>query len=723
MILSRFFVAKSIGPVANAALLIASLILSRSASGELIPAARLTNWTANTRTGVIGGIPTDRTNLINVTLAPYNADRTGATNAQPALQAAINAAAAGDVVFLPSGTYRIDGTLNLGTNFSGKTLRGAGPASTIIDQRASVGLSIGSASGFGSPNPPVLVTAGLTKGSTTVTVNQMNFDQNGGPHGFLVGQIIAFQVQSDPNLPVVSVYNYDVFTNQAPTIQLVRVSAVNTTARTLTFFPPLFDAYGGGSLQVRVQYTVFQAIGIGLEDLTVDATNQGGTAFNCVQFNNCFGSWVKNCTIQRALNYPLYFQDCLNCEVRHSTLKGFSNNGSNGAGLLYNLSGSGLIEDNIILDAFPIVEINQGSSGNVFSYNYGPPGGMWDTNHGPHNQFNLYEGNAMGYQLSDGYFGSEANLTLFRNYLHGDYGINLRRWTRNASAVGNMVPSRIGDDGYPNMGNTGFDGTAQLSQGDPWRDWHMSGTLTSRTDNDTGAITLASGALFSPGQVIRLVWGTNLDQQRFATMSSVSGNVAQIVNYSGGTALPATGTTISIGPGAFYNYPNGSYQEKDLDVAATMVKKGNRYADTNNIDSLGGDTLPDSLFRLSTPSWFHDLVWPPYDPVTPRPPSIEDIPAGYRYVHGVDPPGGPPEAPQPPTDLTLDPPPGPYHFQSSGLDFRSLTSGTLRSDPLDILFHGSLREQQQLGGQLQPNLESLFPLPPRPGGKLGHQRR
>ena len=125
----------------------------------------------------------------------------------------------------------------------------------------------------------------------------MDFDQAGGAHGFTVGQIIDFNVQNDPVLPVASVYGYDVFTNQAPTNQLVRITAVNTTAKTLTFFPPLFDAYGGGNLQVRVQYTVFQATGIGLEDLTVDAANfNGGTAFNCVQFNNAFGSWVKNCT-------------------------------------------------------------------------------------------------------------------------------------------------------------------------------------------------------------------------------------------------------------------------------------------------------------------------------------------------------------------------------------------------------------------------------------------
>ena len=39
-------------------------------------------------------------------------------------------------------------------------------------------------------------------------------------------------------------------------------------------------------------------------------------------------------------------------------------------------------------------------------------------------------------------------------------------------------------------------------------------------------------------------------------------------------------------------------------MAATTIKKGNRYADDNSLDPLGGDTLPGSLFRLSKPSWF-----------------------------------------------------------------------------------------------------------------------
>src|SRR5215468_10670620 len=107
--------------------LLFSLLLLYTAHADLIPPKRLVDWTPGVRTGVIGGIPTNRTHLIDVTRSPYNADKTGASDAQPAIQAAINAAGAGAVVYLPAGIYRIDTTLTLGPGFSGKTLRGAGP--------------------------------------------------------------------------------------------------------------------------------------------------------------------------------------------------------------------------------------------------------------------------------------------------------------------------------------------------------------------------------------------------------------------------------------------------------------------------------------------------------------------------------------------------------------------------------------------------------------------
>ena len=54
--------------------------------GQIIPTGATINWTG---VGVRGGIIA-RPNSINVTQAPYNADKTGATDATAAIQAALS---------------------------------------------------------------------------------------------------------------------------------------------------------------------------------------------------------------------------------------------------------------------------------------------------------------------------------------------------------------------------------------------------------------------------------------------------------------------------------------------------------------------------------------------------------------------------------------------------------------------------------------------------------
>jgi PKD repeat protein len=48
--------------------------------------------------------------------------------------------------------------------------------------------------------------------------------------------------------------------------------------------------------------------------------------------------------------------------------------------------------------------------------------------------------------------------------------------------------------------------------------------------------------------------------------------------------------------------------------------------------------LPASLAFASKPDWFGDRPWPAYDPANPSAAVVTNIPAGYRFVFGVDPP-------------------------------------------------------------------------------------
>jgi chitodextrinase len=529
----------------------------------LIPPNQLVSWVPGSTVGVPGGIPSNRTTIIDVTKAPYNADNTGASDATAAIQTAINAATSGSVVYLPAGTYLVKSSIAISQSRNNFTVRGSG-TNTVIQWTGATGafISVGCASDYGWTWPASgnSITAGTTQGSTNLTMADTS--------AFSAGQMVHIVCNNDGNLPVVHVSGFAGLRRQKS-----RVMA--KTATTLSIFPPLyFDTTG---LAPKAFVAQLQTSGVGIEDMYVNAANS--TSPYIFEFEQCVGCWIKNVHSFAANNYHVFLYDSLQCEVRHCNLDTLNHVGSNGAGVLCNTSSGCLVEDNIIYKAFPIIEVNQGSSGNVFAYNFlydsssfGNEGAAIDSNHGPHNCFNLYEGNSTPNLQSDGYFGSASHDVIFRNWLNGitpgntspGWTLSLNRFTRYYSLVGNI----IGAPGYtwaydgtscgnPNMGNSSYAGFAP-----PWADW---GT--------------------SPG-------------------------------------------------------PAG-FQEKDTNVMLTLNRQGNYNYYNKAIpatEALGSNVLPASLYLAAKPVWFGNLAWPPFDPTNPNP-TLDAIPAGYRYVHGVDPPG------------------------------------------------------------------------------------
>src|ERR1700746_1830358 len=84
--------------------LLLGTLAALSASGGVIPASRTIDWS---QVGVPGGIPNRTT--IHPTLTQI--DNTGATDVTRALQSALDACPRDQVVLLPPGTFRIDGTI------------------------------------------------------------------------------------------------------------------------------------------------------------------------------------------------------------------------------------------------------------------------------------------------------------------------------------------------------------------------------------------------------------------------------------------------------------------------------------------------------------------------------------------------------------------------------------------------------------------------------------
>ena len=82
-------------------------------------------------------IPFVQNNVVNVTLPPYNADKTGETDATAAIQKALDdvGTAGGGVVYLPAGTYKVNpgaAETALRIQYKNTVLRGAGTNSTFI---------------------------------------------------------------------------------------------------------------------------------------------------------------------------------------------------------------------------------------------------------------------------------------------------------------------------------------------------------------------------------------------------------------------------------------------------------------------------------------------------------------------------------------------------------------------------------------------------------------
>jgi hypothetical protein len=642
-------------PVLFLALLGSSLPCGKAA--ELIPAERLTNWTPGVTVGVPGGIPTNRTHLIDVTKAPYNADKSGKTDAQPAIVKAINDAKDNDVVFLPAGTYLANHGITVYGGKSRITIRGEGPDKTLIKPSGpqSAGVSVTPADGgdwWYGHRLKLDIEGSYKRGATELTVGDTNVMKDYPKGG--VGEIVQIAIKGDKKLPVLS-------SGGAPGYDRKYITRiVAKTATTVTISPPLlFDV---PARLVPVMRPVGRyAESVGIEDLTVDGTDcpSGGCL---VGIGQSYGCWVKNVTVRKAQNRLIGLDGSLQCEIRHCNIYGRKTAaGPNGGGLFLSMSSHCLIEDNIIS---PDTEVDGGAAGNVFAYNFcdddwiqgGLLGMSIDANHAPHNSFNLYEGNYMPRFQADGYWGSCSHDTAFRNWFHASsdkttqwwVAVNLNRFTRCYNIVGNILGKKghpwlyevemtgfgygkhyIYSLGFPNMGNGWCNGkTAQPSKGKYWADWDpvvgttIKGVLTERSSDSVGKITLSSGSVAVEQAPMMKAGGLST----FVMVQKVDSKVATVSTGPWQTKLPALNTEVLLFPGS------GGFQELDLDVKDTAILKGNFNYKDNAVpaaESLGGAKLPNSLYLKEKPAWFGKLAWPPFGPDTDF--ENNTIPAQVRF--------------------------------------------------------------------------------------------
>lgn len=552
------------------ACVVATLAWALSRAAEYVPPFLPPSgiWT---NAGVPGGIPAQN-QTIYVTRSATGSDQTAQLNAD------IAACPAGQVVKLNAGTFRIDGTLNIIS--SGKVLRGSGVGSTILDCRTSgTAVFLGRDNGSDFPSGGDTVTAGNTQGSTTFTIASTT--------NYSVGMMIELRVANQTNNAAIVGGDIPVFQSSTGEItggvRSQNFIIVSKTGTTITVDTPL--AFTCGSLTTKLYYASLQVDGSGIEDLTIDGTN--GSANFLVWFLSANASWVRGIRVHHAGSFNIMWEASTNCTMTYSqsdTLQG--SGGPNGAALITQRISNCAIYDNIFYSAVPLLEQNFGSTGNVFAYNFGidvttsgVSGAGYDTNHGPHNSYNLYEGNVGPNLIADGFFGTVSEDLIFRNWFTSvsTVGVNrmpvlLKRFTRRYQIVGNLLGTNgvnvaTYNLGFPRIGDdSSFSGTAQPSENDFWTNWPNT--------------------------------------------------------YNASAPSPVYGETY--------------YQEKDLDVEASSVFKANYNTQDDAIpagESIGSDTLANSYWLAGKPTWFYGLAWPAFDPNSPDF-DAQNIPAGYRYYNG-----------------------------------------------------------------------------------------
>lgn len=584
----------------------------------LLSADRSTTW--NPGLNAVGGILTRTT--VCKTVPP-------SASAVPAIQAAIDACPAGQVVQLQVGTYGIGGGDIIFLN-KGVTLRGYGSATLL---QVTAGAKVNSYIP-GSHNGPIIIvgpqrygnnfhgvagssnlTADGAKGVTSITVAAgSNFhvgqyvllDEKSGaswqtdPGGR--GKVLAapdwrvtWQLHSpgqDTDDPIA--YNASTgaigncscndadaaawFSRQdRPTAEIKHISTV--VGNVVTFDSPLHISYRVGHVAQLSWYEFPFVEHAGVENLKLFGGDDGN-----IRFQWAGASWAKGIEDQQWLNEGVAMDNTMRIELRDSYIHDAAWASPGGGGYAISLSdGSAeeLIENNIVVRANKVIVSRSSGAGSVAGYNYMDEGyingnGAWieiglNASHmvGPHHV--LFEGNYSFNADSDKTHGSSTYNTYYRNQLRG-----IR------AKFTNQAGGTIDDANQPGNG--------------PQR---------------------CMGAGF------------------YSYWMSYVGNVCGAAGKMAGWAQD--GDFVSGQPGIwFLGWDDWNPYPVDAKVKATATRHGNFDYLTNSVvwDPSNSDhTLPPSFYLKAKPAFFGSLTWPWVDPTSATP--VLTLPAKARYDAGT----------------------------------------------------------------------------------------
>jgi polygalacturonase len=307
--------------------------------------------------GIEGGVPSASA---SVSVSDYGATPNDGQDDSQAFIDAIDALPSGGVIEVPAGVFLLQNKLSLP---SGLVIRGAGIDATQLDINHS-GTAI-EARGSGSGNTEVTaasgypkVTAGATKGSLSITVDDVS--------SFSVGGGIEVVQAYDASL-----HETDSRWNQSWAKRLIGhfsiVTAINGNQISLKDPVRIDMNLGLGVWATPTEYVS----GVGIEELTLNRLDTSDT--DMVDFQYCSNSWLRAVRSRYAAKSHVTIERSRHIEVRDSVFEYATNYGGGGHGYGIHLgqrSTGALIINNQFHHLRHSLVLQTGANGNAVLFNF-----------------------------------------------------------------------------------------------------------------------------------------------------------------------------------------------------------------------------------------------------------------------------------------------------------------------------------------------------------------
>lgn len=532
------------------------------------------------------------------------------------INAAIASCGSGQVVYLNPGTYDLASGINFYSSkvVSNVTLRGAGANQTILIfaaydgcQGAFAGICLNNNDGEWATGIPTGHTANwtgtngvagtYTQGSTSLILD----NTTGLSAGMLLfidqledtsdtGNVYVAQISSGAGQTCVSCANPS--RPSRGQMQTVMVTSITGSGPyTVGITPGILMPNWRTSQTPGAWWATYLPVEYdGVEDMTLDGSQQSASGGGLVTFYNCVYCWTKGLrTVMPKDSHIKMWYGNLFDTVRDSYFYGSQMHGTSSS-QSYGYDGytgsSDLVENNIFQDVSTPMQMED-QQGTVLGYNYvlnslNLAELDWligtSSEHAPGNSFTLWEGNQNVEMIQDDIHGPSDFITYFRNRASGWQAGAIYQtvpilnfaWSRYANAIGNV----LGTSGYST---------------------HYASITGDGTDNEVCNVSIY--AFGHGGNCVDNAVGAGPQNDALSAQTAVRWGNYDTAN---GAVLGCTAS----GSNAFSSSHNS---------ACTSDERGDGAPVYPGMSS-PSTTLPESFYLPGAPVWFGTTAFPPVGP-------------------------------------------------------------------------------------------------------------